>query len=1278
MISVAKVARAGFGLSALVLGSLLIFHTGNPDHRGGQAPQANEALASLKSSRTAVRFGKVPVGESSTQTITLSNRSRHSDLVIDNLFLDEHDSLFYELDKEAPLHLSAGQQVKIKVTFKPTTIREIPGRLILNHSGDYGTMLIDLEGTGIDSDPNAPVIAAAVPGPYPFGKSTLKGFNGGKPTSLQFGPDGKLYVALMDGSIDVLEVERTSENKYKVTDTETINLVKNIDNHDDDGDKNKSIKERLVTGLVVTGTAAKPVIYVHSSDPRIGGGKSGKKTGLDTNSGIISKLTKSGNNWKKLDIVRGLSRSEENHHGNGMVLNASGDKLYLAAGGNTNMGATSNNFALLPEYALSAAILEIDLAQIGDKTYDIPTLDDEDRAGKNDNNDPFGGNKGKNQAMLVAGGPVQVYAPGFRNPYDVVIMENGRMYSWDNGPNSGWGGIPVKNGPKGNCTNGVTEPGYTQHDALHLITGEGYYGGHPNPTRGNKNNTFNKSKPQSPVPYSNAVECEFKGPGTNGNGNKNGSLVSLPASTNGIVEYTASNFGGDMKGSLLATSWNNKLYRVTFKNSGALLKNEALFSNVGSSPLDVTAQGDNAVFPGTIWVANFQSKDIVVFEPDDYLGAGIVGCFAGNGNQDADGDGFSDADENANGTDPCSSADAPADADSDNISDFTDPDDDNDGLDDIIDPFALDATNGAGTDLGVDYQWENDSPPAGFIADLGFSGLMTNSVDDYLDLFDPGLMTVRGAAGVLTVDEVTKGDPINGQNSQEYGFQFGVNVDSASPVFKVHSRILAPFAGFTPEPYQSMGIFIGTGDQDNYLKFTVESTGPSGGLQFAREIQGSRSGTMKASASIFDASYVDLYIVVDPASAIASAYYQVSQGDEPGELVEVGVTDFPGQWLEGSTKLAVGIISTSVGADPFPATWDFISVTEVTADEESALPELSLDVPATLAVDEQAELVATLTGDSDATLFWEVTSGPASVDFSDETDAVTTAVFPQAGSYDVTISATSGAVTVSETATIEVEAVATLTADVVYRINAGGPLLQDINGDWAADNGSNSFANTGKTWSNSATVDLSDVDESLPASLFQSERYDPPGGADLVWQLPVSPGQYEVRLYFSENYIGSMAAGGRVFSVDVEGQLLPDLDIYAESGGKKAVMKSVVVTADSAIDIAFSRTSQNPSIKGIEVWRSDNMSAAEVDGPLNDSTTYVDPADQPDAKAPADTVDSGTPENEGTDEPETVVPVDEPQPANSPPLVDAGGKQTVDEGVTVSLTGGASDDGLPA
>ena len=168
-----------------------------------------------------------------------------------------------------------------------------------------------------------------------------------------------------------------------------------------------------------------------------------------------------------------MPRSEENHATNGISLDPVNNLLYMAVGGFTNKGAPGNNFSGTPEYALSACILEIDMDAIealpihtdlrtGEKfVYDIPTLDDPTRTNIDntdpdfpyapghplynssiDPGDPWGGNNGLNQARWVLGGPVQVYAGGFRNPYDVVFTSQSRIYSIDNGPNGGWGGVP--------------------------------------------------------------------------------------------------------------------------------------------------------------------------------------------------------------------------------------------------------------------------------------------------------------------------------------------------------------------------------------------------------------------------------------------------------------------------------------------------------------------------------------------------------------------------------------------------------------------------------------------------------------------------------------------------------------------------------------------------------------------------------------------------------------------------------------------------------------------
>ncbi|HEX4793608.1 MAG TPA: hypothetical protein VH370_07450, partial [Humisphaera sp.] len=240
-----------------------------------------------------------------------------------------------------------------------------------------------------------------------FSKSIVAGTSSSSPTSLQFGPDGRLYVAQQDGVIKIYTIAQQAAGQFKVTATQTITSIQSIPNHNDNGTLNTAVNTRLVTGLLVTGTATSPIIYVSSSDPRIGGGDNNIQTNLDTNSGIISRLTWNGSSWVKLDLVRGLPRSEENHATNGMALDPATNTLYVAQGGTTNMGAPSHNFGYLPEYALSSAILSINLTTIGNTTYNLPTLDDQNRAGNPDANDPFGGDMGNNQAILVAGGPVQ-------------------------------------------------------------------------------------------------------------------------------------------------------------------------------------------------------------------------------------------------------------------------------------------------------------------------------------------------------------------------------------------------------------------------------------------------------------------------------------------------------------------------------------------------------------------------------------------------------------------------------------------------------------------------------------------------------------------------------------------------------------------------------------------------------------------------------------------------------------------------------------------------------
>jgi N-acetylneuraminic acid mutarotase len=760
--------------------------------------------------------------------------------------------------------------------------------------------------------------------PIGFGKSLVQLTSSANPTSLQFGPDGRLYVAQFDGTIVAYDIARNAANDYTVTASETISAIRDLPNHGDDGTLEPAVTGRLVTGILAVGTAADPVLYVTSSDPRSGGHDTGD-VGIDTNSGMVSRLRWNGTGWARRNLVRGLPRSEEVHATNGLQLDRSTDTLYVAQGGNTNMGAPSTTFGELPEYALSGAVLAIHLDELpASGVYDLPTLDDPTRAGDPDANDPFGGNDGLNQAKLVPGGPIEVYSPGYRNPYDLLLASNGKLYVTDNGSNAGQGGRPPGEGPEGICTNGSSEPGEYGDDSLHLMTGPGYYGGHPNPTRGNTANTFGGN---SPVPSANPLECDYQVPGA-----ESPALATFPSSTNGITEYTASDFGGAMTGNLLAAEWDNYITRIVLNGAGtAVASKQTLFSNAGVHPLDLVAQPDAGPFPGTIWVADEAASTITVYEPIDYGGAVFECSGANDPSLDEDGDGYTNRDEIANGTDPCSAGDTPPDADGDGVSDLNDPDDDNDTRPDTSDPFALDPRNGNQTTIPVRYTFDPAGPSAGALLNSGFTGLMTDGASDYASLFDASKMAVGGAAGVFTIEHVPGGTAAGSRNTQHYAFQVGVNAKPTfTGPFTVHTRILNPFSGLTPQDGQQMGLMLGAGGQDDYVKLVVQGAG-GGGVRFAREIGGTVDSRATTGVTLPGPDAIDLYLSVDPVADTIRPGYTVTTGSSTTTRAFVGpAVSVPSSWFVGpKTRTAVGFISTSAGPAPsFPATWDLIEVTE--------------------------------------------------------------------------------------------------------------------------------------------------------------------------------------------------------------------------------------------------------------------------------------------------------------------------------------------------------------
>ena len=257
--------------------------------------------------------------------------------------------------------------------------------------------------------------------------------------------------------------------------------------------------------------------------------------------------------------------------------------------------------------------------------YDLPTLDDpnvanvtdgvgEDANGL-DENGPFGGNDGLNQAVLPADAPLRIFADGLRNAFDLVLTENGQLFTVDNGGNASLGGDPVF--VNGAITGQSNEGGDTDPEPLFLIN-EGDFFGHPNPTRSNQDLTFtafdDNGNPDSSlavntvdslsdlVPDSLDIQdgflidpSQFFGDesrlGLSGfriarDSDITNSLLTLEEanSSNGLVEFTDDAFGGQLQGDLLVAQFGvgfgsvtpGGITRIDLSNNGTVATAEPI------------------------------------------------------------------------------------------------------------------------------------------------------------------------------------------------------------------------------------------------------------------------------------------------------------------------------------------------------------------------------------------------------------------------------------------------------------------------------------------------------------------------------------------------------------------------------------------------------------------------------------------------------------------------------------------------------------------------------
>jgi hypothetical protein len=286
------VADAGTGI-----GTMRSFRTAVRDgrldidcaHAGANNPIVNAieilvaetAANELGASPAAVDFGGVTIGTTDAIDLTLHNLGTGDDppIEISSVAVEGHAA--FDAQRTGPSILAPGGSTTVRVRFAPTETNTRTGAVVVGHGGQNSPLRIDL------------VARAATRTPVSFGASTLdlSDTELSQPTSLDFGPDGRLYVAERFGLIKAYAIERRGANDYVAASAEVITAINDLPNHNDDGSTAGAPTDRQVTGLVVTGTATHPVIYVSSNDPRaFFSPQLDRATIGDTNSGVVSKL----------------------------------------------------------------------------------------------------------------------------------------------------------------------------------------------------------------------------------------------------------------------------------------------------------------------------------------------------------------------------------------------------------------------------------------------------------------------------------------------------------------------------------------------------------------------------------------------------------------------------------------------------------------------------------------------------------------------------------------------------------------------------------------------------------------------------------------------------------------------------------------------------------------------------------------------------------------------------------------------------------------------------
>ena len=428
-----------------------------------------------------------------------------------------------------------------------------------------GTIPVSVETTNGTSR-SVPYIYSAG-GPAPINFDQVFPIPMSAPTQMAWGPDGRLYVAKIDGTIEIF----TFDANYAVVTNQVLAGVS--------GKNNSSI---LGLGFNPYDASTNVRIYISHSELNAHGGACFDE--YSPYNGEVSILE--GTNLATLtSLISGLPVSNHDHAVNGLVFDNNGDLLFVV-GGTSNAGVPACNLGAVPESPLSAAML---FAEITKTNFNgvIAYVESGTSITNNDQRD--------GQIVdVIDDVDVSVYAHGIRNAFDLVYTTADRIYATENGPNASFG--PASTGPD-------TEGPEPEADDEFLVIEEGHYYGHPNRNRGRydgrQNVYYDLTPPSEPYIFTQGVGVYL-------------------ASLVGIEEYRASTFNNAMRGKILFQKWGGITHMVEMSADGELIETHSTLP-IDLHALDVVAGPGGAVI-GSDYLAN----TLNIFVPVDVAGVGLT------------------------------------------------------------------------------------------------------------------------------------------------------------------------------------------------------------------------------------------------------------------------------------------------------------------------------------------------------------------------------------------------------------------------------------------------------------------------------------------------------------------------------------------------------------------------------------------------------------------------------------------------------------------------------